>query len=65
MQRTYYSNRRMGLLADSDFVRSRPNSRSLRPIYPSEPVIRIDLGDLAGAVDSGWRSWSWTDDRVA
>ena len=65
MKRTMYSTQRAGVLSDSDFVRPRPNSRTSRPVFPVEPVIRIDFGDTVDAVDSGWRTWINKASRVA
>lgn len=65
MKPTLYSVRRAGLLADSDLVRSRPGSRSARPICPVEPVIEIEVGDVVDAVDSGWRFWAKRPSRAA
>ena len=65
MKRTAYPTNRAGVLADSDLVRSRPHSRSLRPLFPMEPVIQIDFGDTAEAVDAGWQTWTRDLSRVA
>lgn len=65
MKRTMYSTKRAGVLADSDYVRPRPHSRISRPVFPLEPVVRIDFGDTVDAVDSGWRTWIRETARVA
>jgi hypothetical protein len=65
MQRTYYHRQGSGFLGNTDLVRSRSGSRSVRPVLPPEPVIRIDVGDPVEAVDAGWRSWSANAARVA
>ncbi len=57
MKRTPTRTQQTGLLASSDLVRPRPHGRSIRPVHPPEPVISIDFGDTADAVDPGWRSW--------
>jgi hypothetical protein len=65
MKRTIYLTQRSGVLADSDLMRSRWNSRSARPVLPPEPVVWVDFGDTVDAVDSGWRYWNRNADRVA
>ncbi len=65
MKLTTYSTHRSGVLANSDLVRPRPRSRTIRPVFPTEPVIQIDIGDPAEAVDSGWRTWTRATTRVA
>jgi len=65
MKRTIYPTRQAGLLADSDLVRPRANSRNDRPVLPMEPVIEIVFGNAVDAVDSGWRSWIRNTARVA
>jgi hypothetical protein len=57
MKPTLYQMHQGGLLASSDLLRARPGSRSRRPVCLPEPVIRIELGDPAHAVDAGWRAW--------
>ena len=65
MKPTLFSVRRAGLLADSDLVRARPGSRSVRPVYPTEPIIEIDVGDVVDAVDAGWRARAIRPSRAA
>ena len=65
MKRTIYPTHPSGLLADSDLVRSRPHSRTDRSVFPMEPVIQIDIGDPADAVDSGCRNWTRDIAKVA
>ena len=65
MKPTLYSSQRSGLLADSDLVRPRPGSRRDRPVYPTERLIEIEVGDVRDAVDSGWRAWAQRPARAA